>query len=177
MKWIVTLTVLGLALVGCASTSHPSATARRTDAATASAPASTTPVATSNAKVTLTKPEAKVAYTRIVNAVNVMGDTLNNDDQDNLPWSKFMSDAAAYIADIRAMGLQLQSVRWPGAIRAYVTALGITNLPADIQCTKQEMRAGSYAAANTITTQACTESNSATNANYIRAWLGLPPLG
>ena len=175
------LALAALALAGCASNaSHPAAahTAATSPAAAPSSPAaslSPSPSPVSTARLTIR--QAARAYTEAVDPSNRAGDVINNDYTDRVPLAQFRRDEHAYIASLRTVTAKLAAVRWPARVGPYVTAMLSTDVPADIRCTQDELRAHSYSQVDTISfNQDCTAGANTSNADTIRSLLHLPSL-
>jgi hypothetical protein len=173
------LALAALALAGCASNaSLPAAahTAATSPAAAPSSPAALpSPLPASTARLTIR--QAARAYTEAVDPSNQAGDVINNDYTDRVPLAQFRRDEHAYITSLRTVTAKLAAVRWPARVGPYVTAMLSTDVPADIRCTQDELRAHSYSQVDTISfNQDCTAGANTSNADTIRSLLHLPSL-
>ena len=133
-------------LTGCGAVSHPQAAATHQATADNEGTVSSSPTPSVSAPL-LTMQQAAAVYTRIVDPGNRAGGVLSSDAQDKVPFSQYQRDAALYVTAVQRQEAELRAVRWPAKIQPYITAMLLTDTPADVQCTQSLAAAGSYTAA------------------------------
>lgn len=164
-------------LTGCGAVSHPQPAATHQATADNEGTVSASPTPSVSAPL-LTMQQAAAVYTRIVDPGNRAGGVLSSDVQDKVPFSQYQRDAALYVTAVQRQEAELRAVRWPAKIQPYITAMLLTDTPADVQCTQSLAAAGSYTAAQVVGTasQACSTSGNASIPDEIRRMFSLPPV-
>jgi hypothetical protein len=183
MKALIAVALAALAVAGCSSsTSHPAAghtsavSAPNPTIAPSSVAPSPSPSPTSTAR--LTKRQARRAYTEIADPSNRLLNAAGQDYTDRVPFVQYRRDERAYIASLLEAAAKLAAVRWPARVEPYIRAMISTDVQADIRCTQDQLRAHSYAQADSInlSSQDCTAAQNTSNADTIWSMLGLPSL-
>jgi hypothetical protein len=171
--------VCGTAVLVLAACGSPRRAAGASRPVTQPIAATASPSPGSQVRPRLTMKQAKAVYIQIVHPGNTLSDLATQDWTDAAPWSKYRADTTALDAAVRQEERRLRAYRWPPQIQGYITAMILTDLPADLACDKVVTRASGYTAAQTVSalSQACAAVQNAVNASTIRARLGLPPPG
>jgi hypothetical protein len=122
--------------------------------------------------------QARGAYLRIATPLNQAASVLQADYRDQVPISQYLRDLRHIRAVERRMHRQLDGIRWPARIQGYITALTLTTIPAEIRCASLQQHYTTYQAINTAVndSQECANGTNLTNADAIRAALGLPQI-
>ncbi len=98
----------------------------------------------------LTMRQAETAYVHIVQPGTALADKLAGAASGTGPFSKFRTDALAYVGELRREIGKFQAVRWPASVAPRIKAMVRTEFPADINCLQAMVAAGSMAASQAV---------------------------
>jgi hypothetical protein len=120
--------------------------------------------------------QAERRFARIVRPVNRAMGTFQADATAQPPFSQFQAEGAAVIAAVRVSEGKLGAARWPAQVQSDISDMMTTFEPAEIACTQAQINAGSYAAAQNVssTNPQCAEASQDESVSAIEAILGTP---